>query len=325
MQENIYLALGIVLLAIVTYDFFYTTLSGSGAALLTRFFSLLSHKLIQISVKLIGRNIYKYSGVIVNLTVFFAWVIIVWVGLFFLFSSDPEALINTDGRIATSAERFYFTGYTLSTLGLGDFMPVTPTMEILTSVFSFFGFVFFTTAMTYLTSVSSAVIHKRSLALSIRNLGTTPDEVAKNLINKAPSYCFQKFSSLQEMIDRHTVNHEAYPVLHYYGNADHTSSFSLNMATLDEAISMLLGEKKANEFHAEITPLRSSINHFLMHMEQNFYRTLDKDVTPEFQLPKHNEALIEPLENNLLLQHRRSIIGGLLKNEGFSWKDVYSE
>ncbi|GAA5029798.1 hypothetical protein GCM10011506_18360 [Marivirga lumbricoides] len=324
MNENFSLISGISILAIVMYDFFYTTMSGSGAAMLTRFFSLVSHKIIKLGVKLIGRSIFSYSGLIVNLVVFSAWVMMVWVGLYLVYSSDQASIVSSSGLVATSTERFYFAGYTLSTMGLGDFKPISPSFKILTSIFSFFGFIFFTTAMTYLISVSNAVIHKRSLALAIRNLGTNPEEVAKNLVNKSPSYCYQKFSSLQEMIDTHTVNHEAYPVLHYYGNADYTSSFSINLASLDEAISQILGDITLKDFHLEITPLRSSINHLLLHMEHNFHRTLDKDVAPDFPLPKPNKYLIDPLENDMLLQHRRSIIGGLLKNEGFRWKDVYS-
>lgn len=325
MGETLSLVVGIFILAIVIFDFFYTTLSGSGAAFITRFFSFLSHRFILLGVRIFGREVYKLSGVIVNLMVFSAWVIMVWYGLFLIYSSDPHSIISSGGRIATSTERFYFTGYVLSTLGLGDFKPVTPSFEILTSIFSFFGFIFFTTAMTYLTSVSSALNHKRALALSIRNHGKHPEEIAKNLTRKSKSYCYSKFSSLQEMIDRHTVNHQAYPVLHFYGNADCTSSFNLSIAVLDEAVSHILADKRAAEFHKEITPLRSSLNHFLIHIEKNFYRTLDKNQEPNFPLPKPDEPLIEPLASDMLLQHRRSIIGGLLKDEGLLWEDVYTQ
>ncbi|MBK6264054.1 hypothetical protein JKA74_03310 [Marivirga sp. S37H4] len=324
MIDIFYLIVGTLILLLVMYDFFFTTLSGSGSAFITRFLSLISYRILQVGVKLIGRRVFALSGMIVNLIVLSGWVVLVWIGLFMLFSYTPEAIVNDNGKIANATERIYFTGYTLSTLGLGNFKPVSPFYEILTSCFSFFGFVFFTTSMTYLVSVSSAVIHKRSLALSIRNLGNSPEEIVNNLLEKDTSFCYQKFSVLQEMIDRHTVNHQAYPVLHYYGNADISSSFNLHLASLDEAISKLLSSLQAQKFHNELMPLRSSLTHFLKHMQQNYPQTIKQFNISQDNLPEIGEMSVEFPENHIKLYERRKILGGLLRNENFVWEDVYS-
>lgn len=320
--EIIFLIVGLVLLLLVVYDFFFTTLSGSGAGFITRFVSFIAHRLLHFCVKFFGRQVYVLSGMTVNLMLLIVWVIWVWAGLFFLFSSDPEAIMNDNGKVANAVERLYFTGYTLSTLGLGNFKPTTPFFEILTSGFSFFGFVFFTSSMTYLISVSSAVMHKRSLALAINNLGRDPDDLAQNLLNNDLAYCFERFSSLQDMIDRHSVNHDAYPVLHFYGNKHPGSSLSINLATLDEAISILLIRKEGEKFLPELQALRNSISNFLNHMEQRYSRTTHYGKDSNANFP--SEEMQDDIIGNDDLHDRRRVLGGLLKSENFTWADVYS-
>ena len=169
-------------------------------------------------VKSLGRSVYKIHGLFVNLMVLAAWILLVWLGLFLVYSWNPEAVVNSEGRVANTVERLYFTGYVLSTLGIGNFMPITRLFEIITSLFSFFGFIFFTSSMTYFISVSSALVNKKTLAKSIYNLGKSPREIADKFVSLDTSYSYQQFLNLQEMVDKHSVNHHAYPVIHFILN-----------------------------------------------------------------------------------------------------------
>ena len=327
MVENIYLILGLFLLGTVSYDFFYTTLSGSGAAFLSRSFSALAHKLQLALSSIFGRRAFSLSGMLVNLIVLAMWVLLVWLGLFLVFSYNPEAIVDSSGKIASAVERLYFTGYVLSTLGIGNFKPTTPFFELLTSLFSFFGFVFFTTSMTYLISVSSAVMHKRSLALAIGNLGKTPAEVVRSLIEQDISFSYQQLSTFEQMISRHTVNHQAYPVLHYYNNPDVASSLSVNISVLDEAVSMLHYSSK-KLLNKELQPLRNSLDQFLHHVEEKYGNIVDTDDIPNvewFNLDLPDGILQQELKKSPNLITRRKVLGGLLQGEGFSWHNVYPE
>jgi hypothetical protein len=118
-MTTLFLISGILLLLLTMYDFFFTTLSGGGAAFITRFITFLSHKLLQLGVRFFGRVVYRMSGMAVNLSVLLVWVLLIWIGLFLIFSSNPDAIVNNDNRAAGNWERLYFTGYTLSTLGMG--------------------------------------------------------------------------------------------------------------------------------------------------------------------------------------------------------------
>lgn len=318
-----FLVLGILILAVTMYDFFFTTLSGGGAAYITNYIAFTSHKILKALVRLTGRKIYRLSGMFINLSVLSAWLILTWLGLFFIFSSDPQAIVNDAGRAATAWERLYFTGYTLSTLGLGNFKPLTPVFEFLTAIFSFFGFIFFTTSITYLLSISSAMIHKRSLSLSIRSLGKTPEEVVYRLLNQDTSLSRQILSSLQEKIERHAINLQAYPVLRYYTNNHIAAAISVNIVVLDETLSILLNSRQGEKLKDALTPLRSSLSYFLEQVEEKYAIALHKDEAPDIHKLRGWEIISHNFLSDPALFNRRKTLAGLLKMDNFHWSDVY--
>ena len=326
MTEIVYLVAGTLLLLIIGFDFFFTTLSGSGAFIITKSVSKAAHQLILWAGKAFGRKIYSLSGMLVNLSVLSSWVLLAWFGLFLVFSFHPEGITNSKGSPASAVERLYFTGYVLSTLGIGNFKPTIPFFEILTSLFSFFGFVFFTTSMTYLVSISSAIINKRSLGLAIRNLGASPDEIVGILLNMDTSFAYQQLSNLQHAINKHTTYYQAYPVLHYFNNPHKESSLSINFAVLDEALSIMLSSRNKKYLKQEIQPLRKAISHFFQRIEGKYGEKAEA-VPPVnwYNLHLPEGILQENFEELSTLRDRRKVLGDLLKSEGYSWRDVYPE
>lgn len=319
MYDSIYLIIGIIILVVVIYDFFFTTLSGSGAGFIANNISILSDRIIRFLVRATGRSAYDFNGLFVNFMVLSVWIILVWLGLFLLYSSNPEMITNSDGRIANNWERLYFTGYTLSTLGIGNFKPTSGFFEIVTSCFSFFGFIFFTSSMTYFISVSSAVINKRTLTKSIFNLGKNPQEIAKKLLGLDTSYSYQQFLILQEMINRHSANHHSYPVVHFYTHSKPQDCLSLNLARLDEALSIVLSKDNGGNLQKEMEPIRSSITNFLSTLDERFSKNLPKVKGPvETSIFPYQKILNEQKD----LQDRRKTLERLLKAENFGWQDV---
>ncbi len=319
MEGIAYLIIGIAILLLVMYDFFFTTLSGSGAGFISKNIASISNKVIQVLVKIFGRRVYSYSGLFVNLKVLSGWILLVWTGLFLVYSSNSGAIVNSDGIVANLWERIYFTGYVLSTLGMGNFYPTSGFFEILTSIFSFFGFIFFTTSITYFLSVSSALVKKRTLAKTINNLGKSPAEISDSLRSFDKSYTLQQLKALQEMVDEHAVNHQAYPVIHYYSHPEPDVCLSLNLTRLDEAVSLLLGSEGKVEFIKELNPLRTALTNLLTHIYKKFSRQI-----PSAEALRKNLSLpytITGVDGDVL-EYRRRILDSLLTNEGFSWKEV---
>ena len=324
MEELLYLIGGIVILLLTLFDFFYTTLSGSGTAYFSKKCVQLTHKVILFLDRKLSRKIFKVSGMLINLTSLAVWVLLIWVGLFLVYSFDPEAILNSSGREATAVERLYFTGYVLSTLGIGNFYPTSPFYEVLTSLFSFFGFVFFSTAMTYLLSVSSAVVYKRSLASSISTLGGSPIEIVKQFRKMDSSFCYHQILNLQQMINQFSTYFRAYPVLHFYHNTDEAVSMSTNITKLDEAVSIMLNNSQFSSFHEELQLLRNSLNQFLKQTKSRFGKSVDQEPDINWYNSKLSEDLLkEGFSADNTLSERRKILTGLLQNENRSWKDVY--
>lgn len=324
MKENIFLILGIIILSLIIYDFFYTTLSSSGASFISRMFLNLAHKFLIFSSNIFGRIIFNVSGMIVNIILLVMWITLVWLGLFFIFSYYPDGIVNDVGKSANNIERLYFTGYVLSTLGMGNFVPTTPVFQILTSIFSFFGFIFFTTSMSYLLSISTAILHKRVVALSIKNLGEYPLEMVKNILHMDERLRRNQFLHIHHNLDKHIVNHKAYPVLHYFITANKKNSFGRNIAVLDEAINILYSSDSDLNKHQDINQLRNSISSYLKHLEEEYGLISDVRIDiqlEELDLPSEiNKAEDAEIESII---SRRKILSGLLKAEGLSWKDIY--
>lgn len=306
------------------YDFFYTTLSGSGAFIISKSVSGLAHRFLLWLSRFFGRKIFSLSGMAVNLSVLSVWVVLVWAGLLLVYSYNPEGITNSTGRPANTVERLYFTGYILSTLGVGNFKPTTAFFEVVTSIFSFFGFIFFTTAMTYLIQVTSAVMHKRSLALSINNLGDDPVSIISRFINSDKALTLQQINTLQNMIDRHSTNHQAYPVLHYYNNPQLDSSLSINISRLDEAINIIRSSEQ-NSLYKDTETLNNSLSSFLKHVKEKYGISSENDRKIEvhwqtLDLPLGVTAAPSP--SSEILQ-KRKVLDSMLKSEGFEWQDVY--
>lgn len=315
-MDILILSIGLLLLILIIYDFFFTTLSGSGAGFISKNVASLTYRGLRKFSGPTNRKAFEYSGMIVNLGVLFVWIVIVWLGLFLVFSYDPAGVTNSSSRPANWIERLYFTGYILSTLGLGNFTPDTAFFEIMTGISSFFGFIFFTSSMTYLISVSSAVIRKRSLSRSISTLGKTPSEIAHKLKSLQPTYRDQQILSLQEKITTHLVSHQAYPVVHFFSHQEPENCFNINFVRLDEAVSILLNEKDQNisgdTGKDELQLLRNTMNDLLMHLKENFSASLPK---PEgyTDLKNIQEATLD---------QRRKLLLAMLKSEKLSWEYV---
>ena len=178
--------------------------------------------------------------------------------------------------------------------------------------------------MTYLISVSSAVINKRALAMDIRSMGITPDQIVQCLLKLNPSYGFSKNNTLQNMVERHSINHQAYPVLHYFSTADLSHALSVHIAALDEALTHLLFTKEREKYEQNLFPLRKSITDLLYHIEEK-YQYSDSGHNLKYERGKSTlfNDNTEKIDNDEDVIHRRQVLGRLLKNENLNWQQVY--
>lgn len=332
----LYLLSGILVLIAIGVDFFYTTLSFNGAGHLTRITNrALSGLFLFLNRHIPNRRALKFSGVTHILCLIVLWIGSLWFGFFLLLMSTPASVVEAGtGTAAGAFTKLYFSGYTLSTLGMGDYIPGTKAWQVVTSVFSFAGFIFITTAMTYLMSLTNAVTHKKKLALFISNLGDSPEEIVLNsYLGRKPALLMDRIPVLQDMINSHNQNHFAHPAVHYFHSSAKKESFSINLANLNEAIIIITYFIKYDSaVEKELRLLQDAIAKFLV-TASHHYKPITKTAlrdTPALEslgrqgIPTIDEPILSSADWQNI-ERRRAQLTGLLQSNGWNWQHIFAK
>ena len=165
---------------------------------------------------------------------------------------DPDALGGVDPSLrkrggggrrrllerADIPARVYFVGFTLFTLGNGDYVPGGPAWRVLTAVASFTGLFLVTLAITYLLPVVQAVAQKRALAGRIHSLGATGAEIAAQA--RGPGSSLERqIESVAADLTLHAERHLVYPVVHYFQSHGHRTALAPRLAALSDALLLM--------------------------------------------------------------------------------------
>ena len=149
------LVAGIIIIGITAYDIILTTFAPIGAGPLTgRYNSVFWKFCLWVSGSDPRKRILDYAGMSLCITTIFLWMVLIWAGNSLIYISDPDSVVSAENGIpADPLQKVYFVGYCLSSLGLGDFMPIGHGWEIYTAFISFTGFDFITMSITYFVPV----------------------------------------------------------------------------------------------------------------------------------------------------------------------------
>ena len=278
----IYLIGGIIVFLITATDIIYTVLSSNGAGYLSKYCMRYIAAVFQFTARRIGsRYILKFSGVTLLTSIIIIWISLLWVSVFLILSYDANSVLHSSSsNPATLIDKFYFSGYILSTLGNGDFKPQAGNWQIVTNFFTFSGFIFLTAAITYFLRVISAVTLKRKLAMAIFDLGESADEIAQSFaqLNKG-NQLSSEMTNLKNLFNEHTLNHTAFPVTHYFFSVEKQKSISIAVAELYKALALLTNNKSVDEtFRVQIESLQTSIGNYLQMLADRFVGKIDKNM-----------------------------------------------
>ena len=325
---------GILIVVLTVYDFFSTTLSSNGAGFMThRVSHLIWQSFLRVSRLSDSPPVLKSAGISVILTLIILWLGLLWLGLFLILLGDYDSVVTAaKGLPASALDKLYYSGYVLSTMGNGDFKPGSTRWQLVTAVFSFAGFIFITTAMTYVISVASAIIDKRSLSLFIANMGDSPQELLTNAWDgESLSGLTSVATELRQMINRHVQNHRSYSTLHFFHSGRKRSSIAINIVKLDEALSiaLLLFDPGIEKDQRALRPLRNALSMYLDTLDKTFVQSAQEiDVLPDLSDLKGEQ--MEVLTDSAAIKEkwseltpRRKLLAGFLYNNGWNWEDVY--
>ncbi len=271
---------GVVLLGVVVVDLFWTTLWVEGGA------GPLTSRLMAVTwsgFKRIGdRNsrLLALAGPVILIVGLSVWILLLWTGWTLVFASGTTPFIDTVGEGPLSwFEYVYVTGYTIFTLGNGDYVPRDGVWQLATTLATASGMLFVTLTVTYVLSVLDAVTQKRSFASSVSGLGTSGDEIVRT------SWDGETFrgldvplNDLTSQLNALTENHKAYPILHYFHSSQRNRAPVASIAALDEALTLFrFGVPEADRPSDTIVKnARASVQSYLETLRNAFVDPADR-------------------------------------------------
>ena len=326
--------LGSVLIITVLGDVIRTSLSMKGAGVLSgRFADTLWSAALYFHQRHNLHGLLSFMGTGILVAVIAMWVLLLWVGWSLFFAMDPGSVVlASSGERAGVLEKFYFAGYTLITLGNGEYRPDGGFWQLATLLASTTGFFAITLSITFLLSVLPAVVGKRKLSSYIASLGMRPDELIVNGWHEDTCQLLaDHFNSLNADLSEVAQQHLAYPVLHYFHSTDYRTALPLRLAALDEALGYLLnGLDGCEREAADALALRHTTRWFLDTLENVFIKAHQNvpDPPPLHALEGRGIALrgmAEYLRGVEQEEGRRQLLLGYLRKDGWAWEDVFRE
>jgi hypothetical protein len=328
--------IGVGLVGFALYDFAVTAYIPSGEGPISErinhgvydlFFWMAGHK---------GRNPrLAYVGLAIIFALSFTWITMIWTGFVCIYAAFPESVLQGQNKTPTDLfEKIYHVGYTLSTLGIGDYVPGNNLWRVVTAITSFVGLVTITMSITYLVPVISNAIQKRTLSLHIAGLGESPEQI---VINSYNGENFQgisgQLSDLAAMIFTYAQNHLAYPILHHMHNCNPSENIVLKLTALDEALTILVFHvpEHLRPNRLEVQLVRRAITTYL----KTVTHITEADSSPpcaKFHLVEQYTGVkllnTESEARDRLyasLDPRRKLLKGNILADGWEWKDIRGE
>ncbi len=253
------LGFGLVILIIV--DFFGTTLMPRRFHFLAAAVSGFVWRVFVFAAERTGRPGFReLAGPVIVITVFGVWVLLTWLAWTLVFVGDRYAIVEAvSGQPASFWERVYYVGYTLSTLGVGDYRAGDDVSRILTAVASFAGLTIVTLTISNLVTIIGAVTSTRALAAHLTALGESGEEIlARGWDGRGFEPLLHQFGMLLRLLFEHAERADVSPVSNHFISLDRRRAIAPAIAALDDAPLLL-----RRAIAAEIRPHPMLLDPFL--------------------------------------------------------------
>jgi hypothetical protein len=239
---------GVVVVAIALADVFYTVLfpaSGRGpvrrpvARAITAAFRLTCRLPLRWR-----RRVLAYTGPVQVAATLLAWFVLLlagWAAIYWPALGDG-VVAATGQTKQTWGTALYYSGYTLTTLGLGDIVAATPAYRLLTVAEAATGFVSFTLVISYFVSVYTTLTGRNAFALSLhqRSGGTGRGvDVVRALWQEGSASAAVHLSEMASDLRRLVQTHNSYPVLRSFHYTHDYDALPQMLQTCWETVTLL--------------------------------------------------------------------------------------
>lgn len=274
-------------------------------------------------------HLVQIGGVLLLLLSVTVWLLMLWGGWLLVFAADARAVVDTStGDPAGITDRTYFTGYTIATLGVGDFSPGTPWGQLLTPIAALSGLFLATLAITYLLSVVNAVVSRRQFAAYVHSLGRDPSDFLVSAWNgSAFDHALTlHLVTLTNDLTRLAEQHLAYPALHYFHARSRRVSVPAAVAWLTDAHLFLAHgvAPHARSSPALLLPFGAAIESYVNTVRASIVvSTPDAPPSPttkslrQAQVPLVDEASLRDAADDA--RDQRRVVNSLVNSAGWQW------
>jgi hypothetical protein len=318
--------IGTALITLVMIDALKATLAMSGGGLFSNHLLRFTLTITRVWPKRFRAN----TGVIALVIILLVWALGLWIGYSLVLASSKLSVVDATTKAEAGVwEQIYVAGYSLITLGVGDYAPNTPFFQVITVISAMNGFLIFTLAVTYFGSVVNAVVQSRNLAGRVQSLGATgPGILATAWNGRDFGRLENHLIDLTAEVGLLTKNYLAYPVVHYYETADPKMSVALAVAALEDAALILEhGVDQAVRLEPSVMkPLVHSLER-LTEILAKLFVSPSPDHPPLPDLSSLEDLGVPLLARSSLeggaasAADRRRALLALVEDEGWQWKD----
>lgn len=285
--------LGGVVIVLVIYDAFSTTISATSAS------GPITHRLGQGVWRLLGwlargpkSRLLSAAGPLVVLLYMLTWLLGLWAGWALVFLSEPHAVVSSQsGQPASVGATVYYAGFTTYTLGIGDFVPAAGVWQQLSVLATISGFAMVTLVIGYTIPLAIAVTKRRTLGVVLAGLGHTAQEIViRGASRDDVGPLAEDLRRLAPDVAEAAQQHLSYPVLHYFHTPDREMALPPGIVALDEAMLLLEHGLVAEARPHAITtqPLRHALDRLAVIADDHF-----TGQTPQTPLPPALDPLRE--------------------------------
>lgn len=168
------------------------------------------------------RDLLAYSGPVVITVTLLVWLVLLVAGWAMIFKPALGSAVQASSGLTDTgwATALYFSGFNLTTLGVGDVSAKTGLYRMLTITEAAVGFAFFSMVITYFLSVYSNLTSRNAFAQGLHHLTGNTDDAAELLARIADgsdiSAARQHLSSKAGFLREIHQTHRFYPVLRYF-------------------------------------------------------------------------------------------------------------
>lgn len=326
------LILGLIITTLAVLDLIYTVLSPSGTGMISGRFTRYAWRLLLFLNGSDGKSRgLTYAGAFILFALILLWVFLIWIGNTLTFYADPESLYNPSRQVYVTdfADTMYYTGYVLSSMGNGDYTPMSTVWKLYVGFISYTGVIYMSLSISFLIPVVEAVTMKRKLAISIAVLGNNPSHIIeRNSTYHDVTSLVDKLYDFREDIIKMGENHLTYPIIHYFHSTHKYESLQIYLVALDETLTCLLYSLKDldDSNKRKLEELRQTLTFYLSTLDHAFIDP--KDDEPEIpEMNRHREKLVilEPEEIRQAFHNlgdRRKLLLAYLQNDGWQWADM---